>query len=65
MPKTNQRRIEMEPGTQNATEKQLETPKTGMQKFLNGFMNFLAMGGILVVIVVIAGIAILISYLAK
>jgi len=55
----------MEAGTQNATEKKSKTPKTGMQKFLSGFMNFLAMGGILVVIVVIGLIAVLISYLMK
>jgi len=56
---------EMETGTQNAPEKQLETKKTGMQKFLSGFMKFLMMGGFIVILVLIAGIAIVISYLTK
>jgi len=55
----------MEAGTQNEKEKQLETKKTGMQKFLSGFVNFLMMGGFLVILIVIVGIVILISYLTK
>ena len=55
----------MEAGTQNEKEKQVEAPKTGMQKFLSGFMKFLMMGGFIVVMVVIVAIVILISYLTK
>ena len=55
----------METGTQNEKEKQVETPKTGMQKFLSRFITFLAYGGFILVIALIAGIAILISYLTK
>ena len=55
----------MEAGTQNGKETKLETKKTGMQKFLSGFMNFLMMGGFLVILIVIVGIVILISYLTK
>ena len=36
----------MEAGTQNEKEQKLETKKTGMQKFLSGFMHFLMYGGI-------------------
>ena len=56
---------EMEAGTQNEKEKKLETKKTGMQKFWSGFVSFLMMGGFIVILALIAGIAILISYLAK
>ncbi len=55
----------MEAGTQNEKEKQLETKKTGMQNFLSGFIKFLMMGGFIVVLMAIAAIAILISYLTK
>ena len=55
----------MEAGTQNEKEQQLETKKTGMQKFLSGFMHFLMYGGFIVVLVVIVAIVILISYLMK
>ena len=55
----------METGTQNEKEKQVETPKTGMRKFMSRFMTFLAYGGFLVVIIVLALIGILISYLTK
>ena len=55
----------MESGTQNEKEKEVETNKTGMQKFLSGFMKFLMMGGFIVVMVVIVAIVILISYLMK
>ena len=55
----------MEAGTQNEEEKKLETKKTGMQKFLSGFMHFLMYGGFIVVLVVIVAIVILISYLTK
>ncbi len=55
----------MEAGTQNEKEKKLETKRTGMQKFLSGFMKFLMMGGFIVILFLIAGIAILISYLTK
>jgi predicted lysophospholipase L1 biosynthesis ABC-type transport system permease subunit len=56
---------EMETGTQNEKEQKLETKKTGLQKFLSGFMKFLMMGGFIVILMAIAGIAILISYLTK
>jgi hypothetical protein len=52
-------------GTEIEKEKKLETKKTGMQKFLSGFMKFLMMGGFIVILMAIAGIAILISYLTK
>ncbi len=55
----------MEAGTQNEKEKKVETKKTGMQKFLSGFMKFLMMGGFIVVLMAIAAIAILISHLTK
>jgi len=55
----------METGTQNEKEQKLETKKTGLQKFLSGFMKFLMMGGFIVVLMAIAAIAILISYLTK
>ena len=55
----------METGIQNEKEKQVETPKTGMQKFLSGFMHFLMYGGFIVVLIAIAAIIILISYLTK
>ena len=55
----------MEAGTQNEKEQQLETKKTGMQKFLSGFMHFLMYGGFIVVMIVIAAIVVLISYLTK
>jgi hypothetical protein len=40
-------------------------PKTGGQKFLSGFFNFLAMGGFLVIILVGVVIAVLISILVS
>jgi hypothetical protein len=55
----------METGTQNQKERNLDTKKTGMQKFLSGFMHFLMYGGFIVVLMAIAAIAILISYLTK
>jgi len=55
----------METGTENEKEKKLETKKTGMQKFWSGFQTFMMYGGIIVVIIVIAAIAFLISYLTK
>jgi len=55
----------MEAGTQNEKEKQVETPKTGMRKFMNRFVTFLAYGGFLIVIIVIAIIAIIISSWVK
>ena len=55
----------MEAGTQNEKEKKLETKKTGMQKFWSGFVSFLMMRGFIVILALIAGIAILISYLTK
>ena len=55
----------METGTQNEKEQNLETKKTGMQKFLSGFMHFLMYGGFIVVMIVIAAIVVLISYLMK
>jgi len=55
----------METRTQNEKEKKLETKKTGMQKFLSGFMQFLMMGGFLVILVAIVAIVILVSYLTK
>ena len=56
---------EMEAGTQNEKEKKLEAKKTGMQKFWSGFVSFLMMRGFIVILALIAGIAILISYLTK
>ena len=55
----------METGIQNEKEKQVETPKTGMQKFWNSFMHFLMYGGFLVVMIVIVAIVILISKCTK
>jgi len=55
----------MEAGTENEKEKKLETKKTGMQKFLSGFIKFLTMGGFIVILVVILAIIILIDYLTK
>ena len=55
----------MEAGIRTEEGKKLETEKTGMQKFLSGFMNFLMYGGFLVVLIAIVGIVILISYLTK
>ena len=55
----------METGTQNEEEKKLGTKKTGMQKFLSGFMHFLMYGGFIVIMVAIAAIVVLISYLTK
>jgi hypothetical protein len=51
--------------TQSEKEKKLETKKTGMQKFLSGFMGFLMMGGWLVIVIVILAIIILIERLTK
>jgi hypothetical protein len=56
---------DMEAGTENEKEKKLETKKTGMQKFLSGFIKFLTMGGFIVILVVILAIIILIDYLTK
>ena len=55
----------MEAGTPNEKEKKLETKKTGMQKFLSGFMQFLMMGGFLVILIAIVAIVSLVSYLTK
>lgn len=55
----------MEAGTQNEKGKTLETKKTGMQKFLSGFVQFLAMGGFIVILIAIVAIVVLISYLTK
>jgi predicted lysophospholipase L1 biosynthesis ABC-type transport system permease subunit len=55
----------MEAVAENEKEKKLETKKTGMQKFLSGFLKFLTMGGFLVILIAIVGIVILISYLTK
>ena len=51
----------MEAGTQNEEEKKSKMKQTGWQKFV----TFLAYGGFLIVIIVIALIAIFISYLTK
>jgi len=55
----------MEAGTQNEKEKTLEPKKKGMQKFLSGFMQFLMMGGFLVILIAIVAIVVLVSYLTK
>ena len=55
----------METGTQIEEGKTLEAKKTGKNKFLTGFLNFLMYGGFLVVLIVIVGIVILVSYLTK
>ena len=55
----------MEAVAENEKEKKLETKKTGMQKFLSGFLKFLTMGGFFVILILIVGIMILISYLTK
>ena len=55
----------MEAGAEIEKEKKLETKKTGMQKFLSGFLKFLTMGGFFVILIIIVGIMILISYLTK
>ena len=55
----------METGTQVEEGKTLEAKKTGKHKFLTGFLNFLMYGGFLIVLFVIAGIVILVSYLTK
>ena len=55
----------METGTQIGEGKTLVTKKTGKNKFLTGFLNFLMYGGFLVVLIVIVGIVILVSYLTK
>jgi hypothetical protein len=54
----------MEATTHNEKEKR-ETKKTGMQKFLSGFYNFLAMGGFLIILIAIVAIVVLVSYLTK
>ena len=48
----------MEAVAENEKEKKLETKKTGMQKFLS-------MGGFFVILIMIIGIVVLISYLTK
>ena len=55
----------MEAVAENEKEKKLETKKTGMQKFLSGFIKFLSMGGFFVILIMIIGIVVLISYLTK
>jgi hypothetical protein len=54
----------METGTQIEEGKTLEA-ETGKNKFLTGFLNFLMYGGFMVVLIVIVGIVILVSYLTK
>jgi hypothetical protein len=56
---------EMETGTQNEKEKKLEAKKTGMQKFWDGFVTFLGMGGFFIILIAILAIMVLISYLTK
>jgi len=56
---------DMEAVAENEKEKKLETKKTGMQKFLSGFLKFLSMGGFFVILIMIVGIMILVSYLTK
>ena len=55
----------MEAVAENEKEKKLETKKTGMQKFLSGFLKFLSMGGFFVILIMIVEIMILVSYLTK
>jgi flagellar biosynthesis component FlhA len=55
----------MEVATQNEKEKKLEAGKTGKGKFLSAFVNFLVMGGFLIILIAIVAIIVLISYLTK
>jgi hypothetical protein len=55
----------MQTGTQIEEGKTLEAEKTGKNKFLTGFLNFLMYGGFLIVLIVIVGIVFLVSYLTK
>jgi hypothetical protein len=55
----------METGTQIEEGKTLGAKKTGKNKFLTGFLNFLMYGGFMVVLFVIVGIMILVSHLTK
>ena len=55
----------METVTQGEKETAVEAKKTGMQKFWNGFVNFMAMGGFLLFLLAFIAVAVLISYLTK
>ena len=55
----------METGTQNEKGTALEAQKTGMQRFWNGFTNFMAMGGLVVFLAAFIAVALLVSYLTK
>ncbi len=46
-------------------EAEPETLKTGFQKFLTSFGKFMSMGGFILILAAIIGIAVLISYLTK
>ena len=52
-------------GQGDITDVGVEVVRTGAQKFLHGFMNFLMMGGFMLVILFIVIIAVAISILAK
>jgi hypothetical protein len=51
----------MEATTQNEKENKPEAGKTGKRSFWKAFLNFLTMGGFLVVLIAIAAIIILVS----
>jgi hypothetical protein len=51
----------METTTQNEKEKKLEDGKKEKRSFWKAFVNFLTMGGFLVVLIAIAAIIILVS----
>jgi hypothetical protein len=56
---------EMEATTRNGKEKKVEAGKTEKRTFWKAFINFLTMGGFLVVLIAIAAIIILISKLTQ
>lgn len=55
----------METAKQGEKGKSLEADAKGKRTFLNAFMNFLVMGGFLIVMIAIVAIIVLISYLTK
>lgn len=55
----------MEAVEQEEKGKKVETKTKGKKGFLKAFLNFLMMGGFLVVLIAILAIVLLISYLTK
>ena len=55
----------METGKQEDKGIKVGTESKGKKGFLNAFINFLAMGGFMIVLIVIVAIVVLISYLTK